>query len=401
MRDRQKLRGSWLHEAHGGPASPDKRLTFNRPTLEGDELAYVRQAVEGGHTSSSGPFGSRAAGLLRDAIGAEDVLMTTSCTTALELSGLLLDLQPGDTVIVPSFTFVTTALAYVRAGARLVFADIEEETLGIDPAAVSELLDERVRAVVAVHYAGIGCDLAGLGKVLADAPNVQLIEDNAHGLFGRYRDRPLGSFGRFGTLSFHETKNFVCGEGGALILNDARDVERARILYDKGTNRRAFLLGDVDKYSWKDTGSSFGLSDILAAYLLAQLEQRDRILAKRRAVFEHYDALLAPLADELGFRTPVVPDDRDPAWHMYYVLLGDQATRDRVLERMRAHDIHPTFHYVPLHTSDGGFRFAGRLTDCPVTTSVSGRLLRLPFHNALRRDDIERVVDTFVGCLDG
>lgn len=376
-----------------------RRLTFNRPTLEGDELTYVQQAVEGGHTSGSGPFGSRAAELLREEIGAQDVLLTTSCTAALEMSGLLLDLQPGDTVIVPSFTFVTTALAYARAGARLVFADIEEATLGIDPARVADLLDARVRAVVAVHYAGVGCDVAGLEKALASAPEVDLIEDNAHGLFGRHQGRPLGSFGRFATLSFHETKNFVCGEGGALILNDPGDVERAHVLYDKGTNRRAFMAGDVDKYSWKDTGSSFGLSDILAAYLLAQLEQRDRILAKRRAVFEHYDGLLAPLADELGFRTPVLPKDRDPAWHMYYVLLADRATRDHVLEGMRAQDIHPTFHYVPLHTSDGGFRFAARLTDCPVTNSVSDRILRLPFHNALRRDEIERIVDTFTGCL--
>ncbi|HSJ46289.1 MAG TPA: dTDP-4-amino-4,6-dideoxygalactose transaminase [Euzebyales bacterium] len=376
-----------------------RRLTFNRPTLEGDELAYVRQAVEGGHTSSSGPFAARAAATLRDEIGAADVLLTTSCTAALEMSGLLLGLQPGDTVIVPSFTFVTTALAFVRAGARLVFADIEQHTLGIDPASVAELLDKRVRAVVAVHYAGVGCDLEGLGKVLSSAPDTDLIEDNAHGLFGRYRDRPLGGFGRFGTLSFHETKNFVCGEGGALLLNDPADIERAHVLYDKGTNRRAFMLGEVDKYSWKDTGSSFGLSDILAAYLLAQLEQRDRILSKRRVVFEQYDRLLAPLGPELGFRTPVVPADRDAAWHMYYVLLEDRATRDRVLDGMRAQDIHPTFHYVPLHTSDGGYRFAARLSDCPVTASVSGRLLRLPFHNALTAEDVDRVVETFLACL--
>jgi len=380
-------------------AQGTRPLTLNRPTLEGDELTYVRRAVEGGHTSSSGPFAALAAANLRDEIGAADVLLTTSCTAALEMSGLLLDLQPGDTVIVPSFTFVTTALAFVRAGARLVFADIEEETLGIDPASVAELLDERVRAVVAVHYAGVGCDLEGLGKVLSAASRTDLIEDNAHGLFGRFRDRPLGGFGRFGTLSFHETKNFVCGEGGALLLNDPADIERAHVLYDKGTNRRAFMVGEVDKYSWKDTGSSFGLSDILAAYLLGQLEQRDRILSKRRAVFERYDHHLAPLAPELGFRTPVVPVDRDAAWHMYYVLLEDRATRDRVLAGMRAHDIHPAFHYVPLHTSDGGYRFAARLSDCPVTTSVSGRLLRLPFHNALTADDVDRVVETFLTCL--
>lgn len=374
-------------------------ITFNRPTLEGDELAFIRQAVENGHTSSSGPFSRKATELLVGALGAADVLLTTSCTAALEMSGLLLDLEPGDTVIVPSFTFVTSALAYVRAGARLRFADIEPDTLGIDPASVVELLDDSVRAVVAVHYAGIGCDVAGLREVLADRPDVVLIEDNAHGLFGAYRGQPLGTFGRFSTLSFHETKNFVCGEGGALVLNDPADVERAHVLHDKGTDRRAFELGQVDKYSWKDTGSSFGLSDILAAYLLGQLERRDAILAKRRRVFERYEEALAPLAADLGFRTPTVPADRDPAWHMYYVLLPDRATRDHVIRSLRSQDIHPTFHYVPLHSSEGGRRFAAHDAACPVTDDVSGRLVRLPFHNALSDGDAARVVEAFVAAL--
>ena len=219
-------------------------------------------------------------------------------------------------------------------------------------------MDERVRAVVVVHYAGVGCDVRGLNDVLAEYPAAALIEDNAHGLFGRYGGRSLGTFGRFGTLSFHETKNFVCGEGGALIVNHPEDVDRAYIAYEKGTNRRAFFKGDVDKYTWKDTGSSFGLSDILAAYLLAQLEQRERILAKRRTVFERYDALLNPLAKELGIVTPHIPPDRECAWHMYYILLPDMDTRDLVLKRMTAQGIHSTFHYVPLHSSDGGRRFA-------------------------------------------
>ncbi len=259
----------------------DPPIPFNRPTIEGDELLYVRQAIEGGHTSSSGPFSQKASRLLQEATGAAEVLMTTSCTDALEMSAMLLDIRPGDTVIVPSFTFVTTALAYVRQGARLLFADIEPTTLGLDPDHVAELLEPSVRAVVPVHYAGIACDVEGLAKALEGWDRADMVEDNAHGLFGSYQGSPLGSFGRYATLSFHETKNFVCGEGGALLINRPHDVARAHVVYDKGTNRRAFMLGEVDKYSWKDTGSSFGMSDLTAAYLVGQLEQRQAILGKR------------------------------------------------------------------------------------------------------------------------
>jgi dTDP-4-amino-4,6-dideoxygalactose transaminase len=377
---------------------PDIR--FNQPALEGRELEYIRAAVEGGHTSSSGPFVRRAAETLRADVGASDVLLTTSCTAALELSALLLDLRPGDSVVVPSFTFTSTALAFAREGARILFCDIEPRTLGLDPRHLAEILDDTVRAVVPVHYAGVACDVAGLRAALADRPDVDVIEDNAHGLFGRWRDEPLGSLGRFATLSFHETKNFVCGEGGALIVNDERDVDRAHVLYDKGTNRRAFMLGQVDKYSWKDTGSSFGLADTLAAYLYAQLEQRDSILRKRQEVFDRYTALLAPSAEDYGYRLPVVPDDCEQAYHMFYVLLPDRDVRNRALERMRAAGVHPTFHYVPLHSSEGGRRVAARLTECPVSEDISGRLLRLPFHNNLSASDAERVVVTLLEALD-
>ena len=278
--------------------------------MEGRELDYVQDAVRGGHLASGGEFTRRTAELLAADAGAAEVLMTTSCTAALELSAMLLDLQEGDTVIVPSFTFTSTGLAFARQGAGLVFCDIEPVTLGLDPAHLETLLDEHVRAVVIVHYAGVACDVEGIRAVLDDWPDVRLIEDNAHGLFGTWRDQPLGSLGRFATLSFHETKNFVCGEGGALLLNDPEDVDRARVLYDKGTNRHAFMLGQVDKYTWKDTGSSFGLSDVLAAYLLAQLEQREVIQGKRRRVVEHYAAALSPYADELGFELMQVPPDR-------------------------------------------------------------------------------------------
>ena len=380
-----------------GPEQPP--IKFNQASVEGNELEYMRRSIESGHTSSGGPFTARVTALLADSTGAEEVLLTTSCTSALELSALMLDLSPGDTVIVPSFTFTTTALAFARQGARLLFCDIEPRTLGLDTQHLASLLDETVRAVVPVHYAGVACDIEGIRKAVSAWPKVTIIEDNAHGLFGTWRGEPLGSLGRFATQSFHETKNFVCGEGGALLLNDAADVDRARVLYDKGTNRRAFMLGQVDKYSWKDTGSSFGLSDTLAAYLLAQLEQRDAIQTKRRRVYDSYQESLAPFAAEFGFQLAEVPPDREQAYHMFYMLMPDRAVRDAVMESMREAGVHPTFHYVPLHSSDAGRRFAARPTDCPVSEDISGRLMRLPFYNNLSSADIDRVVETFLHAL--
>jgi len=380
-------------------ARTGEEIRFNRPSLEGNELAYIQAAVERGHTSASGPYAAQAAGLLREALGAQDVLLTTSCTDALEMTAMLLDLKEGDTVVVPSFTFVSGALAYARQGARILFCDIEPTTLGLDPERLDGLLDDSVRAVVPVHYAGVGCELAGIQEVLAAHPGIDLIEDNAHGLFGAFGARALGSFGRFATLSFHETKNFLCGEGGALIVNQSSDVERAHVLFDKGTNRRAFLLGSADKYSWQDIGSSFGLAEVLAAYLYAQLEQRELILKKRQVVFDRYVRLLEPDAGALGYRLPIVPRDRVQAYHMFYVLLEDRASRDQVLARMRSCGIQPTFHYVPLHSSPGGRRFAARQVECPVTDDISGRLLRLPFHNDLSQEDAERVTAAFLTAL--
>jgi dTDP-4-amino-4,6-dideoxygalactose transaminase len=375
-------------------ALPD--IPFNLPAVEGRELEHVQEAVRSGHLSSGGEFARRTAEILAADTGSPEVLMTTSCTAALELSAMLMDLQEGDTVIVPSFTFTSTGLAFARQGAGLVFCDVEPRTLGLDPEHLATLMDEHVRAVVVVHYAGVACDVEGIRAVLSAWPEVRLVEDNAHGLFGRWRDEPLGSLGRFATLSFHETKNFVCGEGGALVLNDPEDVDRARVLYDKGTNRHAFMLGQVDKYTWKDTGSSFGLSDVLAAYLLGQLEQREAIQAKRRHLHERYEAALAPHAEELGFSVMHVPEDRRPAHHMYYVLLSHRDRRNDVLELMRKKGVQATFHYQPLHASEAGRSFAARETECPVSQDVSDRLLRLPFYNTLSEPDVDRVVAAFL-----
>ena len=371
-------------------------IPFNKAAIEGNELEYLRVALENGHTSSGGEFAKKASAFLIEETGAEEVLLTTSCTSALELTALMLDIGPGDTVIVPSFTFTTTALAFVRQGARIKFCDIEPVTFGLDTTHLDELLDDTVRAVVPVHYAGVACDIEGLRKALADRPDVAVIEDNAHGLFGTWHGQRLGTLGRFATQSFHDTKNIVCGEGGALLVNEGRDVDRARVLYDKGTNRRAFFLGQVDKYSWKDTGSSFGLSDALAAYLYAQLEKRDAIQGKRRHVFERYEQALAPVADDLGFRLPVVPEHCEQTYHMFYLLMPDRPTRDAVLEGMRSRQVMPTFHYVPLHSSDAGRKFSAQQVECPVTDDISGRLIRLPFYNNLTPAESDRVVETFL-----
>lgn len=379
----------------------DNRIPFNRPSVEGDEIELVRHAVEQGHTSADGPYSKLAAELLRESVGAADVLLTTSCTAALEMSAMMLDIGPNDTVIVPSFTFVTTALAYVRQGAKVIFCDIEPRTLGMDPDHLESLMNDTVRAVITVHYSGIVCEIDRIGEIVDRWPRAELVEDNAHGLFASHNGRPLGSFGRFASLSFHETKNFICGEGGALIINRPEDVDRAHVLYHKGTNRSAFLLGHVDKYSWQDTGSSFGLSDVLAAYLWGQLGQRESILAKRRAVFDHYFQRLEPLAAELGLQLPYVPESCQQAYHMFYVLLPDADTRNRVLKSMNGQGVYSTFHYVPLHDSPGGERFAALSTDCPVTVDVSSRLLRLPFFTSLRPDDVDRVIDTFVEAAAG
>ena len=379
----------------------EQEIRFNVPDFSGAELSSLQESLSGGSTSSNGQFSRKAVEILQAETGAAEVLLTTSCTAALELSAMLLDLGPGDTVIVPSFTFTSSALAFVRQGASILFCDIEPRTLGPDPASVAALLDDSVKAVVLVHYAGIACDIEGIREVLKDRPDIAIVEDNAHGLFGRWRGEPLGTLGRFATLSFHETKNFICGEGGALVVGDSADVDRAWVHYDKGTDRQAFFHGQVDKYSWRDNGSSFGLADPLAAILLAQLERREAIQGKRRAVHERYVAALSPYADELGLRLPVVPDGAEPAYHLFHVLLPEASMRRAVMGDLKARGIQTAFHYVPLHDSDGGEKFSARMTDCPVSSDVSSRLLRLPFHNSLTPAQCDRVAETLVASVAG
>jgi dTDP-4-amino-4,6-dideoxygalactose transaminase len=368
-----------------------RSIPFNRPSLTGRELDYIRQAVEQGHASGDGPFTARCSALLRDITGVEHVLLTPSCTHALEMAGLLLDLGPGDEVIVPSFTFVSTANAFALRGARIVFADILPDTLNIDPDDVATLVSSRTRAIVPVHYAGVACDMTSIGR-LATSIGAVVVEDNAHGLFGSYYDQSLGSFGSLATLSFHETKNITCGEGGALLINDTGLIERAEIIREKGTDRSRFTRGLVDKYTWVDIGSSYLLSDLLAAYLLAQLEQRDIIQTQRQRLWHDYHAGLSEWAATHGVRQPVVPAQCTQSYHMYYLLMPSSGARDRFLQHMHRHNILSVFHYIPLHSSPMGSAAAvGR--SCPVTDDISGRIVRLPFYTDLNRADQTRVVD--------
>lgn len=368
----------------------DAEISFNSPELTGREFEYMREAAERRHLSGNGYFTKLCEDRLRQELGAEKILLTTSCTAALEMTAILLNIQPGDEVIVPSFTFVSGANAFVLRGAKPIFVDIRPDTLNIDEALVEERISSRTKAIVIVHYAGVACEMELL-LAISKKHGIPIVEDNAHGLFGKYRGRALGSFGTFATQSFHETKNFICGEGGALVVNEPFFVERAEILWEKGTNRKKFFAGLVDKYTWVDIGSSFLLSDLLAAFLFAQFEEADQIQSLRRGVWQYYYDCLQPRAPTLGITLPQVPPDCDHAAHLFHILLPSQAVRDNLITYLRSRGIGSAFHYIPLHLSPMGRQFGYREGDCPVTEDVSGRLLRLPFYNRLARENQERV----------
>lgn len=366
-------------------------IPFNHSAVLGRELDYVTEALRGGQIAGDQAFTQRCQKLLEGALHVPKALLTTSCTHALELAALLLDLQPGDQVIVPSFTFVSTVNAFVLRGAWPVFTDVRRDTLNMDESQIERLVTPRTKAIVPVHYAGVGCEMDVIMDV-ASRHGIAVVEDNAHGLFGRYRGRKLGTFGDFSAQSFHETKNFTCGEGGALLLNDARYIERAEILREKGTDRSRFFRGEVDKYTWVDIGSSYVMSDVLAAFLYGQLEVWQQIQEKRRRVWEYYDRHLGDWARERGVRRPVVPPHCDQAYHMYYLLLPSQEQRTALIEHLKKRGILSVFHYLPLHLSVMGRKFGGKPGACPVTEDVSERLLRLPFYNTLSELQQEKVV---------
>ncbi len=367
-------------------------IPFNKPSVEGRELEYVRESIANGHISGDGAFTKRANAMLESIIGAPKVLLTTSCTHALEMAAILLDFAPGDEVIIPSFTFVSGVNAFVLRGAVPVFADIRPDTLNIDETQIESLITPRTRAIAPVHYAGVGCEMDVLCDI-ARRHGLEIVEDNAHALFGRYRGRNLGTFGRMATQSFHETKNINCGEGGALVINDPALIERAEIVREKGTNRSRFFRGQVDKYTWVDVGSSYLPSDMLAAYLVGQFEMAEVIQAKRRVVWERYDEAMAGWAAQHGVTRPAVPEHCEQPYHMYYLLFPSLEDRQSMIAHLRQRDIVAVFHYLPLNASEMGTRFGGHAGQCPVTESVSDRLLRLPFYNNLTADEQSRVVD--------
>jgi len=370
-------------------------IPFNWPALVGRELEYVAQAAASGHLAGDGPFTRKCEAFLQQHTGAGRALLTTSCTHALEMSALLADVQPGDEVIVPSFTFVSSANAFVMRGARPVFADIRPDTLNLDERQLPGLITPSTKAIVIVHYAGVGCEMDAIMET-ANRAGVPVIEDNAHGLFGRYKGRPLGSFGTMATLSFHDTKNFTCGEGGALLLNDGELTARAEILREKGTNRSRFFRGQVDKYTWVDLGSSYVPSEMLAGFLLGQLEEFQSIQARRRHVFETYASCLASWAPAHGVSLPKVPAHCDPAWHMFYMLLPDLDTRQRFIAHLKARSIYSVFHYLPLHRAPMSVRANCAPSHCPVTEDISDRLVRLPFFTSMTPAAQARVIDVIM-----
>lgn len=371
----------------------DYRVGFNKPWLAGNELRYIQEAVEQEvQLSGGGRFSRRCCELLESELGARKILLTTSCTHALEMCARLLDLGERDEVIVPSFAFVTTANAFASQGATPVFVDVRRDTLGIDVERAAERIGPRTRAVVALHYAGVACEMDELVALCREA-GVTLIEDNAHGLFGSYKGRSLGTFGGFGTQSFHETKNFTCGEGGALLVNDERFVERCELVYEKGTDRRRFFRGQVDKYSWVDFGSSYAPSELQAAFLLAQLEARDEIQRRRRGIWERYRAELSDWAEQSGVLLPQVPADRAQSYHMFYLLAPSLEFREGLIAHLAERGIAAVFHFQPLHLSEMGLRFGGRPGECPVSEAAADRVLRLPFHNALTESEQGEVVE--------
>ena len=367
------------------------RIPFNRPFFSGKEFDFIQEAIANWQLSGDGAFTKKCHALLEKELGIPKALLTTSCTHALEMAALLLDVEPGDEVIVPSFSFPSTVNAFVLRGARPVFIDIRRDTLNLDETKLESLVTRCTKAIVVVHYAGVGCEMDAILQV-AGGHGIAVVEDNAHGLFGRYKGNYLGTLGCLATQSFHETKNFTCGEGGALLINDSRYIERAEILREKGTNRSRFFRGEVDKYTWVDIGSSYLPSDILAAFLYAQLEAREIIQSKRERIWNCYKEHLRDWAVDYGVQLPSVPSHCEQPFHMFYLLLPSLEARQALITYLNALEINSVFHYLPLHLSSMGRRFGGESGDCPVTEEVSDRLVRLPFYNDLTEAEQMRVV---------
>jgi dTDP-4-amino-4,6-dideoxygalactose transaminase len=372
--------------------SQQTKILYNKASIVGHEYEYMQKTIENAHISGDGEFSKKCHELLEKEIGAGKALLTTSCTHALEMTALLLDIKPGDEVIFPSFTFVSTVNAYMLRGAKPVFVDVRPDTLNIDEKAIESAITPLTKAIMVMHYAGVGCEMDTI-LAIAKKHNLAVVEDNAHGLFAKYKGKHLGTFGSMATQSFHETKNFTCGEGGALLINDEKLFDRAEIIREKGTNRSRFFRGMVDKYTWVDIGSSYLLSDLLAAFLYGQLEERVAIQAKRQAIWNKYDDDLRSWAKINDIKTPTIPAYCDHPAHIYYLLLPDLETRTRFIAHMKEEEIMTPFHYLPLHLSEMGVKLGGKEGQCPVTERVADSLVRLPLFYGMDSEQQLRVID--------
>ncbi|APC15675.1 dTDP-4-amino-4,6-dideoxygalactose transaminase [Pseudomonas frederiksbergensis] len=375
-----------------------EKIQFNRPHMTGKELYYIAEAKFGNMLAGDGPFTKRCHQWLENTSGCNKALLTHSCTAALEMAALLLDIQPGDEIIMPSYTFVSTANAFVLRGGVPVFVDIREDTLNLDERLIEAAITPRTRAIVPVHYAGVACEMDSI-LAIAQRHDLHVVEDAAQGIMASYKGRPLGSLGSLGALSFHETKNVISGEGGALLVNDPALVRRAEIIREKGTDRSSFFRGEVDKYTWQEVGSSFLPGELIAAFLWAQLEEATGITEQRLACWQHYHDALAPLEQKGLLRRPIIPADCTHNAHMYYVLLDSQIDRQAVLNALKSAGIHSVFHYVPLHSSPAGKRYGRVHGSMAVTDQQSERLIRLPLWVGLTPEQQDRVIAVLVAAI--
>ncbi|MEX3637148.1 dTDP-4-amino-4,6-dideoxygalactose transaminase [Paraburkholderia sp. BR14320] len=371
-----------------------KKIPFNQPHMGGKELFYIAQAHINGKLAGDGPYTKRCHTWLETTTGCDKALLTHSCTAALEMAALLLDIQPGDEIIMPSYTFVSTANAFALRGGIPVFVDIREDTLNLDERLIEAAITPRTRAIVPVHYAGVACEMDTIMEI-AQRHNLQVVEDAAQGVMATYKGRALGSIGDLGTYSFHETKNVISGEGGALLVNRPEYAEAAEIIREKGTNRSQFYRGQVDKYTWQSIGSSFLPGELIAAFLWAQLEEAEQITKTRLENWSRYHAMLEPFEAKGMLRRPVVPEHCQHNAHMYYVLVESLSERQRVLERLRQNGIDAVFHYVPLHSSPAGLRYGRTHGSLAVTESQANRLIRLPLWFGMTEDDQQQVTRAF------
>ena len=375
------------------------KIPFNRPFIIGKELYYISQSVISGHTAGDGIFTKKCHELIKEKLGARMVLLTTSCTAALEMSAILCNIGPGDEVIFPSFTFVSTVNAFYMRGARPVFVDIRPDTLNLDETKIEDAITEKTKVIAPVHYGGVGCNMDVIMDI-ANRHGLLVVEDAAHALHSKYKGQYLGTIGDIGTFSFHETKNYICGEGGAIILNNEDFIERAEIVREKGTDRSKFFRGEVDKYTWVDLGSSYLPSDILAAFLYAQLENMEEIDIRRRSIFDYYLKTLSPLAEKGVLTLPVIPPECRSCGHLFYIILKDEETRIGLMNYLKSRGIGAVFHYLPLHLSTVGRSLGGKDGQLPVTESVSGRLLRLPLFYELKENEQDYIVESIRSFFD-